>query len=153
MCEGEPLKADLPKPKKMAGIGTGYDLSASTYSPDGRIFQIEYANKAVENSGYHTLAHYRTCLGIKCVDGIVLAHEKLITSKLLVPGSNSRIQTIDRHIGFVGGSTLILGCSWIACRFKPFSGKSEGRSRELQVYIPPSYPCQGLILKIISDDR
>lgn len=28
-----------------------YDLSSSTYSPDGRIFQVEYANKAVENSG------------------------------------------------------------------------------------------------------
>jgi 20S proteasome subunit alpha 7 len=35
----------------MSSIGTGYDLSASTYSPDGRVFQIEYANKAVENSG------------------------------------------------------------------------------------------------------
>ena len=38
----------------MTSIGTGYDLSASTYSPDGRIFQVEYANKAVDNSGYGT---------------------------------------------------------------------------------------------------
>lgn len=29
-----------------------YDLSASTYSPEGRIFQVEYAGKAVEKSGY-----------------------------------------------------------------------------------------------------
>ena len=28
-----------------------YDLSAAQFSPDGRVFQIEYANKAVENSG------------------------------------------------------------------------------------------------------
>jgi len=35
----------------MGSIGTGYDLSASQFSPDGRVFQIEYANKAVENSG------------------------------------------------------------------------------------------------------
>ena len=28
-----------------------YDLSASQFSPDGRIFQVEYAQKAVENSG------------------------------------------------------------------------------------------------------
>jgi len=27
-----------------------YDLSASTFSPDGRVFQVEYAIKAVENS-------------------------------------------------------------------------------------------------------
>lgn len=27
-----------------------YDLSATTYSPDGKIFQTEYAQKAVDNS-------------------------------------------------------------------------------------------------------
>ena len=77
----------------MTSIGTGYDLSASTYSPDGRIFQVEYANKAVDNSG--------TAIGLKCKDGIVLAVERLVHSKLLVPGANRRIQTIDRHIGVV----------------------------------------------------
>ena len=29
-----------------------YDDSATTFSPEGRIFQIDYAGKAVENSGY-----------------------------------------------------------------------------------------------------
>nr|KAJ3422562.1 hypothetical protein HK105_007544 [Polyrhizophydium stewartii] len=77
---------------------SSYDLSASTYSPDGRIFQIEYAGKAVENSG--------TCIGIRAKDGVVIAHEKLIHSKLLVPGSNRRIQTVDQHIGMVGAGLL-----------------------------------------------
>lgn len=40
-----------------------------------------------------------TSIGIRCKDGVVLAVEKIITSKLLVPGANKRIQTIDRHIG------------------------------------------------------
>ncbi|CAE6486392.1 unnamed protein product [Rhizoctonia solani] len=77
----------------MTAIGTGYDLSASTYSPDGRLFQIEYASKAVENSG--------TAIGLKVKDGVVLAVEKLIHSKLLIPEANRRIATIDRHIGMV----------------------------------------------------
>ncbi|CAN6622602.1 probable proteasome subunit alpha type-7 [Trichomonascus vanleenenianus] len=75
----------------MTSIGTGYDLSNSVFSPDGRNFQVEYAGKAVENAG--------TSIGVKCKDGIVLAVEKIITSKLLAPNANKRIQTIDRHIG------------------------------------------------------
>ncbi|KAK7695512.1 hypothetical protein QCA50_000148 [Cerrena zonata] len=85
----------------MTSIGTGYDLSASTYSPDGRIFQVEYANKAVENSG--------TAIGLRVKDGIVLAVEKLIHSKLLVPDSNRRIQTIDRSVGMASSGLLADG--------------------------------------------
>lgn len=85
----------------MTSIGTGYDLSASTYSPDGRIFQVEYANKAVENSG--------TAIGLRVRDGVVLAVEKLIHSKLLVPGANRRVQTIDRHIGLATAGLLADG--------------------------------------------
>ncbi|RRT40964.1 hypothetical protein BHE74_00024668 [Ensete ventricosum] len=40
------------KRSTMSSIGTGYDLSVTTFSPDGRVFQIEYAAKAVDNSGY-----------------------------------------------------------------------------------------------------
>ncbi|XP_020241832.1 proteasome subunit alpha type-3-like [Asparagus officinalis] len=71
----------------MSSIGTGYDLSVTTFSPDGRVFQIEYAAKAVDNSG--------TVIGIKCKDGIVLGVEKLITSKMMLPGSNRRIHLIS----------------------------------------------------------
>jgi len=85
----------------MTSIGTGYDLSASTYSPDGRIFQVEYAGKAVENSG--------TVIGLKVKDGIVLAVENLVHSKLLVPGANRRIQTIDPHIGLATAGILADG--------------------------------------------
>jgi len=75
----------------MASIGTGYDLSASTYSPVGRIFQVEYAYKAVENAG--------TAIALRCKDGIVFAVEKIIISKMLEPASNRRLHSIDRHIG------------------------------------------------------
>ncbi|ESK97560.1 proteasome subunit alpha type-3 [Moniliophthora roreri MCA 2997] len=85
----------------MTSIGTGYDLSASTYSPDGRIFQVEYANKAVENSG--------TAVGLRVKDGIVLAVEKLVHSKLLVPEANRRIQSIDKHIGLATAGLLADG--------------------------------------------
>lgn len=85
----------------MSSIGTGYDLSTSTYSPDGRIFQVEYANKAVENAG--------TVIGLRCKDGVVLAVEKLVQSKLLVPGANRRIATIDLHAGVATAGLLADG--------------------------------------------
>jgi len=75
----------------MSGIGTGYDLSCTSYSPDGKVFQIEYASKAVDNSG--------TSVGIRVKDGVVLGAEKLIISKMLESGSNRRIFSIDRHCG------------------------------------------------------
>lgn len=70
-----------------------YDLSASQFSPDGKVFQVEYAQKAVENSG--------TVIGLRCEEGVVLAVEKLVTSKLYEPGANKRIFNIDKHIGMV----------------------------------------------------
>jgi len=82
----------------MTSIGTGYDLQNSVFSPDGRNFQVEYAVKAVENGG--------TSVGIRCKDGVVLAVEKLVTSKLLKPGANKRIATIDRHIGAVSSGLV-----------------------------------------------
>ncbi|KAL1918700.1 uncharacterized protein VTP21DRAFT_2722 [Calcarisporiella thermophila] len=85
----------------MSSIGTGYDLSVSTYSPDGRVFQVEYAGKAVENSG--------TAIGLRVKDGVVLAVEKIVQSKLLVPGANRRIQNVDTHIGIATAGLLADG--------------------------------------------
>lgn len=80
----------------MSAIGTGYDLSASQYSPDGRVFQVEYAKKAVDNSG--------NIIAIRGKDGVVIATEKFILSKLYETSSNPRIFSIGEHItcGVVG---------------------------------------------------
>lgn len=54
---------------------------------------------------------YRTAIGIKVKDGIILAVEKIITSKLLVPGANKRIATIDTHAGLVRRFPLFVASS------------------------------------------
>lgn len=61
---------------------------------------MEYAVKAVENGG--------TSIGIRCKDGVVLAVEKVVASKLLKPGANKRIATVDSHIGVVRDSSYHL---------------------------------------------
>lgn len=74
----------------MSAIGTGYDLSASQYSPDGRVFQVEYAKKAVDSSG--------NIIAIRGKDGVVIASEKYLLSKLYEPVSNPRLFAIGEHI-------------------------------------------------------
>ena len=50
------------------------------------------------------LKFVRTCIGLRCKDGVVLGVEKILHSKLLTKGANRRIGTVDRHVGFVSGN-------------------------------------------------
>ena len=77
----------------MSSTGAGYDYSPTVYSPDGRLYQTEYGDKAVQNGG--------TALGVRCKDGIVLAAEKMLLSKMLCEGSNRRVHAVDLHAGIV----------------------------------------------------
>mmetsp|Transcript_14538 Transcript_14538/g.41212 ORF Transcript_14538/g.41212 Transcript_14538/m.41212 type:complete len:260 (+) Transcript_14538:97-876(+) len=58
-----------------------YDSSTTTFSPEGRLHQVEYAIEAINNAG--------TCVGILASDGIVMASERRITSGLLAPAKTS----------------------------------------------------------------
>jgi len=58
-----------------------YDSSTTTFSPEGRLHQVEYAIEAINNAG--------TCVGILAKDGIVMASEKKVTSGLLAPSKTS----------------------------------------------------------------
>lgn len=54
------------------------------------------------------LSFFRTVVGLRGTDGVVLAVEKLITSKLYEPGTNTRIFNVDTHIGMVNLKLFIL---------------------------------------------
>ncbi|WP_297071717.1 archaeal proteasome endopeptidase complex subunit alpha [Thermococcus sp.] len=68
----------------------GYDRAITVFSPDGRLFQVNYAREAVKRGA--------TAVGVKWADGVVLAVEKRITSKLIEPSSYEKIFQIDDHI-------------------------------------------------------
>ena len=69
----------------------GYDRAITVFSPDGRLFQVEYAREAVKRG--------TTAVGVKAVDGVVLLVDKRITSKLLVAESIEKIFQLDDHMG------------------------------------------------------
>lgn len=74
-------------------------MSASQFSPDGRVFQIDYAGKAVEQSG--------TLIGLRGKNGVVLAVEKIVRSSLYEEDAGGRIYSVDQHIGLVSVGTTI----------------------------------------------
>src|SRR3989338_8098851 len=78
------------KPSQMVDK-MGYDRSITMFSPDGRLFQGEYAKKTVKQGS--------TALGIACRGGVVLVVDKRVTSKLLVPEAIEKMFRIDDHIG------------------------------------------------------
>lgn len=67
-----------------------YDRAITVFSPDGRLFQVEYAKEAVKRGA--------TAIGICAKDGVVLVAFKSIHSKLVMPESLKKVFNIDSHI-------------------------------------------------------
>ena len=68
----------------------GYDRAITVFSPDGRLYQVEYAIETVRRG---TIA-----IGIKCKDGIIIAVEEK-PRKLQISDVAQKIFQIDDHVG------------------------------------------------------
>ena len=68
-----------------------YDRGTTVFSPDGRLFQVEYARAAVTRG--------TTTIGITFKDGVVLIADKKLNSRLIDEASVDKICEIDEHIG------------------------------------------------------
>eukprot|EP00294_Goniomonas_avonlea_P006980 CAMPEP_0114542494 /NCGR_PEP_ID=MMETSP0114-20121206/1865_1 /TAXON_ID=31324 /ORGANISM="Goniomonas sp, Strain m" /LENGTH=247 /DNA_ID=CAMNT_0001726795 /DNA_START=11 /DNA_END=754 /DNA_ORIENTATION=- len=67
-----------------------YDSRTTIFSPEGRLYQVEYAMEAISHAGI--------CVGILAADGIVLGAEKKITSKLLEMNTSEKMYKVDDHL-------------------------------------------------------
>ncbi|CUM54702.1 Proteasome subunit alpha type-5 [Debaryomyces fabryi] len=68
-----------------------YDRGVSTFSPEGRLFQVEYSLEAIKLGS--------TAIGISTSEGVILGVEKRVTSSLLEHSSIEKIIEVDKHIG------------------------------------------------------
>ena len=74
----------------MLPAAAGYDRAITVFSPDGRLYQVEYAIETVRRG---TLA-----IGVKCKGGVILGVEEK-ARKLQISNVTQKIFQVDDHIG------------------------------------------------------
>ena len=75
----------------------GYDRAITVFSPDGRLYQVEYAIETVRRGSI--------AVGVKAADGIVLAVEEK-SRKLQIVESAQKLFKIDDHIGLAAAGYI-----------------------------------------------
>ena len=90
-----------------------YDRAITVFSPDGRLFQVEYAREAVKKGS--------TALGIKFKNGVALISDKKVRSRLVEQNSMEKIQLIDDYVatvtsGLVADARVLVDSSRIAAQ-------------------------------------
>ena len=88
----------------------GYDRTATMFSPEGKLLQVEYAEKAIRLGS--------SSIGMICSDGVFIFADKRIEEKLMTQESASKIYEIDSHIigsaaGIVSDARILIEKSQI----------------------------------------
>ena len=68
-----------------------YDRGITIFSPDGRLYQVEYAREAVKRG--------TASVGVRTEDGVVIAADRHARSPLIERDSIEKIHEIDSHVG------------------------------------------------------
>jgi len=100
---------------------TGYDRHITIFSPEGRLYQVEYAFKAVKGAGL-------TSVAIKGADAVVMVTQKKMPDKLMDRDFITHLYHITKNIGCVttgmsaDARALIFRAREIAAKFADKNG-------------------------------
>ncbi|GAB3685562.1 archaeal proteasome endopeptidase complex subunit alpha [Salinarchaeum chitinilyticum] len=68
-----------------------YDRGITIFSPDGRLYQVEYAREAVKRG--------TASVGVRTEDGVVLVADRQTRSPLVEASSVEKLHSVDGHLG------------------------------------------------------
>jgi proteasome alpha subunit len=74
----------------ISGNAAAYDRSITVFSPEGHLYQVDYASKIIEKGSPAVAIIYKK--------GIIIATDKKIYSSLIIPKSVEKVFKVDDHI-------------------------------------------------------
>ena len=80
----------MDMPSEIQHQAMGYDRTATMFSPDGHLLQVEYAEKTVRLGS--------SSIGFVCSDGVVIISDRRINDKLIIQSSANKVFEIDEHV-------------------------------------------------------
>ena len=80
----------MDMPSEIQHQAMGYDRTATMFSPDGHLLQVEYAEKTVRLGS--------SSIGLVCKDGVVIVSDRRVNDKLILPESANKVFEIDEHV-------------------------------------------------------
>ncbi len=89
-----------------------YDSRTTTFSPEGRLYQVEYAMTAIGHAGI--------CIGVLATDGVLLGVEKKIASKLLEVTTSEKMYKVGTVVTALQPSRVTLSPRFSLSRFLCF---------------------------------